>query len=242
MSSFDPSQNNSYSGLCQGGCGFYGNSANEGYCSVCFKRLCASRKSSQQQNHCSSPLLSPTTSMSLISQPIVDVPVSNSSSSESTPVETEAPTEVVSSESKSESLETSPEVQNDDIQLTTDMTIVIQKMHSATTDIDVESAPSPLSSSSNEAVGKRLRSFTEPDKAPLDPVDAPDQPADSSRCFLCNKKLGLLNFKCRCGEYFCRPHQHAESHDCAFDYKGLHQKNLAVKNPKVIAAQLNKLE
>ena len=40
-----------------------------------------------------------------------------------------------------------------------------------------------------------------------------------SRCELCKKKLGVQEFKCKCGKIFCISHLHAESHNCTFDYR-----------------------
>ncbi|CAN0901738.1 Zinc finger A20 and AN1 domain-containing stress-associated protein 6 [Linum grandiflorum] len=61
--------------------------------------------------------------------------------------------------------------------------------------------------------------------------------ADSSsssvrrRCKACSKKVGLLGFKCRCGELFCGTHRYAEEHDCSFDIKAMGREILAKQNP-----------
>jgi hypothetical protein len=39
------------------------------------------------------------------------------------------------------------------------------------------------------------------------------------RCELCKKKLGLMEYKCKCGKLFCITHLHAEEHKCTYDYK-----------------------
>ena len=39
------------------------------------------------------------------------------------------------------------------------------------------------------------------------------------RCEQCNKKLGIYDYKCRCGKILCITHLHAQFHDCKFDYK-----------------------
>ncbi len=41
----------------------------------------------------------------------------------------------------------------------------------------------------------------------------------SLRCEQCNKKLGLTEYKCKCGRIFCITHLHAEEHRCTYDYK-----------------------
>ncbi|GJR77105.1 zinc finger A20 and AN1 domain-containing stress-associated protein 1-like protein [Tanacetum coccineum] len=34
----------------------------------------------------------------------------------------------------------------------------------------------------------------------------------TNRCFDCNKKVGVMGFKCRCGETFCGMHRYPEEH------------------------------
>ena len=41
-------------------------------------------------------------------------------------------------------------------------------------------------------------------------------PAD--RCWVCNKKLGMLAIKCRCEGVFCHAHRVSTAHACTFDY------------------------
>ena len=62
---------------------------------------------------------------------------------------------------------------------------------------------------------------------------------NKSRCKSCNKKLGLIALNCRCGDYYCSKHRHAEEHNCSYDYKAVAQKQLAVAN---ILVQHDKLE
>jgi hypothetical protein len=42
----------------------------------------------------------------------------------------------------------------------------------------------------------------------------------------CKKKLTMTDMDCRCGRRFCMAHRHAESHNCAFDYKSAGAKEL----------------
>jgi len=51
------------------------------------------------------------------------------------------------------------------------------------------------------------------------------------RCQLkgCKKKLSITSFDCRCEKRFCNFHKAAESHQCTFDYKSFHRKNLVGK-------------
>ena len=39
------------------------------------------------------------------------------------------------------------------------------------------------------------------------------------RCPVCNKKLKLVNFKCKCDKIFCAFHRMPEQHNCLYDFK-----------------------
>jgi len=51
-----------------------------------------------------------------------------------------------------------------------------------------------------------------------------------SRCSLCNKKLGLFEYKCRCEKLFCISHLQAEYHNCTFDYRTKAKEKLQKEN------------
>ena len=62
------------------------------------------------------------------------------------------------------------------------------------------------------------------------------------RCMVCNKKLGLMIFTCKCSNIedlndkriFCVSHMHPESHDCTFNHKDMSKELLTKKLVKVI--------
>ena len=68
----------------------------------------------------------------------------------------------------------------------------------------------------------------------------PTKPA-ASRCAACRKKVGLLGFRCCCGETFCGAHRYAEKHACGFDYKRAGRERIAKNNPVVVADKIAKL-
>jgi predicted nucleic acid binding AN1-type Zn finger protein len=41
----------------------------------------------------------------------------------------------------------------------------------------------------------------------------------SPRCTMCRKKLGLLEFTCKCEKKFCISHLQPEEHQCTYNYK-----------------------
>tara|TARA_B100000963_G_scaffold292082_1_gene262308 strand:+ start:4598 stop:4819 length:222 start_codon:yes stop_codon:yes gene_type:complete len=54
-----------------------------------------------------------------------------------------------------------------------------------------------------------------------------------NRCLVCNKKVGLTGFKCRCGGLFCALHRSETEHKCTFDFSGDAQKTLENKSVKL---------
>jgi len=106
-------------------------------------------------------------------------------------------------------------------------------------ELQVKDTPGAMSTSSAAAVD---------DLPPSDPKQQSDQLAEvakqqtnTSRCWRCNKKVGLLGFQCRCGFFFCGDHRYADSHDCAFDYKTFEREQLSKANQKVVAEKLHKI-
>lgn len=61
-----------------------------------------------------------------------------------------------------------------------------------------------------------------------------------TRCWICNKKVGLAGFECRCGYIFCAQHRYAEQHNCDFDFKTTGRDQLRKQNLKVVADKLDK--
>lgn len=66
-------------------------------------------------------------------------------------------------------------------------------------------------------------------------------PKPKNRCHLCNKKVGLLGFECKCGGNYCSSHRYNTDHNCTFDYKLAEKNKLIQSNPKIIAKKLTKI-
>lgn len=62
-----------------------------------------------------------------------------------------------------------------------------------------------------------------------------------NRCSGCKRKVGLMGFRCRCGEMFCSEHRYSDRHDCSYDYKAAGREAIARENPVVRAAKLLKV-
>ncbi|PKA45825.1 Zinc finger A20 and AN1 domain-containing stress-associated protein 6 [Apostasia shenzhenica] len=62
-----------------------------------------------------------------------------------------------------------------------------------------------------------------------------------NRCLMCQKKVGITWFKCRCGSTFCSSHRYPETHHCSFDYKSAGREAIAKENPVVKADKIEKI-
>lgn len=71
-------------------------------------------------------------------------------------------------------------------------------------------------------------------------VVAPPPAKATNRCGCCNKKVGVMGFKCRCGSTFCGSHRYPEEHSCSFDFKGAGKDAIAKANPVVKADKLER--
>jgi hypothetical protein len=60
-------------------------------------------------------------------------------------------------------------------------------------------------------------------------------------CIDCKLKLSLVDFRCKCGKYFCIKHRDAVIHNCTFDYKLNNINNLQEKLLAVNGDKLNKI-
>ncbi|XP_009765432.1 zinc finger A20 and AN1 domain-containing stress-associated protein 6-like [Nicotiana sylvestris] len=69
------------------------------------------------------------------------------------------------------------------------------------------------------------------------------RPREANRCcgIGCRRKVGLLPFRCRCGEVFCSEHRYSDRHDCSYDYKAAGRDAIARENPVVKAAKILKV-
>nr|GMD26058.1 zinc finger A20 and AN1 domain-containing stress-associated protein 5-like [Ipomoea batatas] len=125
-----------------------------------------------------------------------------------------------------------------------------------------ETLPLCVLSSSSSAISPETSDLNLSDAADLrsSPAESPPQrsetkngfeaseirslkrPRDVCRCSGagCRRKLGLVGFRCRCGEVFCYQHRYSDRHDCSFDYKAAGREAIARENPVVRAAKILK--
>ncbi|KAL8210460.1 hypothetical protein R6Q57_004897 [Mikania cordata] len=92
--------------------------------------------------------------------------------------------------------------------------------------------PNTASSPENSDLPKKLRS---------EAVDNSSKRHQVNRCSGCKRKVGLIGFRCRCGEMFCSEHSYTDRHDCSYDYKVAGREAIARENPVVKAAKILKV-
>ncbi|XP_010422172.1 PREDICTED: zinc finger A20 and AN1 domain-containing stress-associated protein 7-like [Camelina sativa] len=69
----------------------------------------------------------------------------------------------------------------------------------------------------------------------------PSRPVRPNRCFSCNKKVGVMGFKCKCGSTFCGNHRYPEKHECSFDFKEVGRDAIAKANPVIKADKVQRI-
>jgi hypothetical protein len=62
--------------------------------------------------------------------------------------------------------------------------------------------------------------------------------ADGRRCTLCQRKLSLVSYPCRCGARYCNAHRLPADHACVYDYKTEGRRDLEEANPVVRSLKL----
>ena len=63
-----------------------------------------------------------------------------------------------------------------------------------------------------------------------------------TRCQECNKKLGIIEYKCKCEKLFCISHLQAEHHHCTYDYKSEGKEQLKRQNEVITSNNYKNFE
>ncbi|KAI3716527.1 hypothetical protein L1987_67463 [Smallanthus sonchifolius] len=115
---------------------------------------------------------------------------------------------------------------------------------------DHRSSPDRSDLNTGNVVDSRSSSASSPDlnQKPRSPsVESSEDDAgrikkrEVNRCSGCRRKVGLVGFRCRCGEMFCSDHRYSDRHDCCYDYKAAGREAIARENPVVRAAKILKV-
>ncbi len=72
--------------------------------------------------------------------------------------------------------------------------------------------------------------------------DKPSKPK-KNKCKQCNKKIGVIEFGCKCGGIFCAEHRFVEKHNCVCidEIKKENLEELTKNNAKITTGKLPKI-
>jgi hypothetical protein len=79
------------------------------------------------------------------------------------------------------------------------------------------------------------------DNIPIENKCKPVEKPKKRKCAICKKKLGILDFGCRCENLYCFIHRLPEQHNCSFDYEKMGKDILEKKNPQIVADKIIKI-
>ena len=62
---------------------------------------------------------------------------------------------------------------------------------------------------------------------------------DITKCYLCQRKLGIYGVPCKCCHVFCSLHRHFDDHKCTYDFKKAYTAKLVEANPIVAPSKMH---
>ncbi|KAG9266530.1 AN1-type zinc finger protein 6 isoform X4 [Astyanax mexicanus] len=210
---------------CTAGCGFYGNPRNNGMCSICYK------DSLQRQNSSSRVSDPVSTRFSTLGE---SLSTQSNTVTASSALQLNSQSIVTATETAQEEL-TSGEAQDE---LKTEE--VAGPSNSAEVASVQESVTMSEMSGSFGSSAEVLASGSCVSVQSSAPVVENSKP-QKKRCFICNKKLALTDYNCRCGNYFCGVHRCTIDHNCPYDYKAEAAEKIRKENPVVAGEKIQKI-
>ncbi|CAH8834273.1 unnamed protein product [Trichobilharzia szidati] len=205
--------------LCRKGCGFYGSPSFDGFCSKCHRSMQAQAESAQAVSRVTSEFddkLSSERSMKITGSSAENSPKRESSLVPPVTIK-------ISGESHSDS------------------SLSVKHESNFTS-----SAPE-LNAEADVSAGGLPDSLND-DLRPDSKADSPASTCSSGpvtktrpRCAVCNKRVGLTGFSCRCGGLYCSLHRYSDAHDCSFDYRESGQEEIRRSNPQIVCQKVQKI-
>lgn len=240
------------SGLCKGGCGFFGCASNNGYCSVCAKKHgpqapapkagaadAAAAPKAEASGYANreggepkapAPAAVPVPALTTAAA----APASSTAAPPAAAAEAPAAAAAAAPSTAPKAAEPTPaaKVPAPKVPDLNDQKQCVEILNA----VDTKMASAPASSM---ATSETPGTVTEGEH-PKDENGRPIQ-TNTNRCWHCRKKVKLMGVTCRCGYTFCTKCRQPEDHECDFDFKENQQRILTKANPALSTERLNKI-
>ncbi|KAL3070911.1 hypothetical protein niasHS_017036 [Heterodera schachtii] len=201
--------------LCRANCGFYGSPATEDMCSKCFKDMI--KRKQETGNTAPSTTAAATTAAN--------------KTTETLPVDAVVAALAASGGGATEQHRSTSSPENAITGLSASSGTTASTSHPGMLSCSAATTTTEATNNTNAA----------PSPAPGQQQEDTQQKKKPNRCGMCNKRVGLTGFECRCGGLFCGEHRYDSAHNCTFDYKTAGREELRAKHPQVITDKIERI-